>query len=116
MSWLAHVVHFADNEQDGFFRPLLTPSRAPAESLYNSVVPQVNPMSHTEERRSAESREQLRLRIRQEFGEMAGLSLTIPQATRVFGQDRHLCERVLNELVSQGFLRKTGDSYERSGG
>jgi DNA-binding IclR family transcriptional regulator len=47
---------------------------------------------------------------------MAGLSLTLPQASRLFGLETALCERLLNELVAAGFLqRRQDDTYERTG-
>ena len=69
----------------------------------------------TTERRRAETREQLRARIQREFREMAGMSLTFPQAVRLFGVDPALCGRILDELIGAGFLRRRGDgSYERT--
>ena len=69
----------------------------------------------TTERRRHETREQLRARIQREFREMAGLSLTLPQAVRLFGVDAALCVRILDELIGAGFLRKRADGgYERT--
>ncbi len=45
---------------------------------------------------------------------MAGLSLTLPQAMRLFGLERHFCERLMNELVTEGLLqRDDGGTYHR---
>jgi len=51
--------------------------------------------------------EPLLRRIRGEFMEMPGLRLTPPQAMRLWGVDRELCERVVNVLVGRAFLRLT---------
>jgi hypothetical protein len=46
-------------------------------------------------------------RIRSEFVEMPGLSLTLTQAQRLFGLDQVLCDAVLRTLVDTGFLLQT---------
>ncbi len=46
-------------------------------------------------------------RIRGEFLEMPGLSLTIPQAQRLWGLDPSFCHHLLNALVDDGFLMRT---------
>ena len=46
-------------------------------------------------------------RIRGEFLEMPGLSLTLPQAQRLWGLDPASCHAVLNALVEAGFLART---------
>lgn len=43
-------------------------------------------------------------RIRGEYLEMPGLRLTLPQAQRLCGVERALCEAVLNTLVETKFL------------
>jgi hypothetical protein len=53
-------------------------------------------------------------RIVGEFLDMPGLSLTIPQACRLWGIDRPRCEHVLDVLLGSGFLRKSGDRYLRA--
>ena len=73
-------------------------------------------MTDRNEQRRPLSRDHLRTRIAGEFRDMAGLSLTLPQASRLFGLETALCERLLNELVAAGFLqRRQDDSYERTG-
>lgn len=47
-------------------------------------------------------------RICSEYREMPGLTLTVPQAQRLWALDRPACERVLDTLVESGFLRRTG--------
>ncbi len=46
-------------------------------------------------------------RIRGEFLEMPGLSLTLAQAQRLWGLDRRRCAALLNVLVKGGFLFRT---------
>jgi hypothetical protein len=49
--------------------------------------------------------------IRTEYGEMPGLSLTLPQAMRLWNLDRQLCELSLDALVADGFLRLSEGKY-----
>lgn len=51
--------------------------------------------------------EQLLRRVRGEYLEMPGLSLTMPQAQRLLGLDRDTCAALLGRLVTAGFLRRT---------
>ena len=48
-------------------------------------------------------------RMRGEYLEMPGLRLTLPQAARLCGLPRDVCEHALTRLVDDGFLRRTGD-------
>jgi len=51
-----------------------------------------------------------------EYLEMPGLSLTRPQARRLWGLDDPTCEELLGELVHCGFLRLTDrGTYVRAG-
>ena len=53
-------------------------------------------------------------RIRSEFLEMPGLSLTSAQAARLWAIDRQTTESVLDELAAAGFLfRNRAGSYFR---
>ena len=56
------------------------------------------------ERRNAATRAALISRIRGEFDEMPGTSLTLPQATRLFGLPIEICRRILSGLVDEGRL------------
>lgn len=49
----------------------------------------------------------LLLRIQGEYLEMPGLSVTLPQAQRLWGIDRSTCVIVLLALVERRFLRRT---------
>ena len=54
-------------------------------------------------------------RIRAEYIEMPGLSLTVPQAARFWGVSTPELERLLTMLVESGFLvRDRSGSYRRS--
>ena len=48
-------------------------------------------------------------RARNEFMEMPGLQLTVPQAARLWGLDPWACQRVISTLVGSAFLRWTRD-------
>ena len=50
-------------------------------------------------------REELVRRIRGEFEEMPGLSLTSVQATRLFGISPAVCTGILAQLIEEGVLR-----------
>ena len=72
-------------------------------------------MTNGNDQRHGASREQLRERIAGDFRDMAGLSLTLPQAGRLFGLEAGLCERLMNELTDAGFLERRQDgSYQRT--
>ena len=54
----------------------------------------------------------LETRIRSEFQEMRGLSLTVDQAARLFGIPREACAKLLSALTEQGVLQlKAGTRY-----
>jgi hypothetical protein len=54
-----------------------------------------------------QSVERLMRRIRAEFLEMPGLSLTIPQAQRLWSVAPRTCEAALTSLIDSRFLRQT---------
>ena len=45
--------------------------------------------------------------MRAEYAEMPGLSVTLPQAQRLWGVDRVTCEEALGRLVTAGVLWRT---------
>ena len=65
------------------------------------------------ERRDLVKRFALVQRVQQEFIEMPGTSLTLGQATRLFGIAPDICHRILMELVADGRLTRTVDSRYR---
>jgi hypothetical protein len=60
-----------------------------------------------EVRTGADAKPELTRRVRAEYAEMPGLSLTLAQAQRLWLIDRHTCESVFRALIAQGFLRMT---------
>jgi hypothetical protein len=46
-------------------------------------------------------------RVRAEYLEMPGLALSKLQARRLWGLDDDTCDRLLDEMVSSNFLRRT---------
>ena len=44
-------------------------------------------------------------RVRAEFDEMPGLTLTMPQASRLFGLEPDLCHQVVQYLIACSYLR-----------
>lgn len=51
--------------------------------------------------------ETLVVRVRNEFNEMPGLRLTVPQAMRLWGLDRDQCLSMIDALVRASFLQTT---------
>ena len=60
--------------------------------------------------------ERLCSRIQAEFREMPGLTLTLPQAARLFSIDLGRCECVLATLVQQGHLATNGTTFASARG
>jgi hypothetical protein len=50
-------------------------------------------------------------RVVAEFREMPGLTLTLPQASRLFALQPAECERIFRSLVRAGELKVIGRSY-----
>jgi hypothetical protein len=46
-------------------------------------------------------------RVRAEFEEMPGMTLTMPQASRLFGLDTDMCRAIVDRLVRASYLRWT---------
>ena len=46
-------------------------------------------------------------RVRAEFEEMPGMTLTMPQASRLFGLETDLCRTIVEKLVQSSYLRWT---------
>jgi hypothetical protein len=51
----------------------------------------------------------LEIRVRREFEEIPGVSLTLAQAGRLFGLSADVCEEVLSSLVREGVIAITSD-------
>lgn len=56
-----------------------------------------------------ETRALITERVRGEFREMPGLTLTLAQAGRLWSLDPAMCTEVLTSLVSSGFLSRRAD-------
>jgi DNA-binding IclR family transcriptional regulator len=54
-------------------------------------------------------RQRLVERVRAEYREMPGLSLTLAQARRLFGLPQDACARILDALTREGLLRQETD-------
>ena len=55
-------------------------------------------------------------RVRAEFEEMPGMTLTMPQAARLFGIERETCKAVVDRLVRTRYLKWTASgSFTRVG-
>jgi hypothetical protein len=46
-------------------------------------------------------------RVRAEFEEMPGMTLTMPQASRLFGLEHEVCKTVVDRLVTTAYLKWT---------
>jgi len=55
--------------------------------------------------------EHLVIRVRAEFQEMPGLSLTVRQAERLWGLAPDVCAQVVDVLVSRAILKRRGDTF-----
>ena len=51
--------------------------------------------------------DELIVRVRGEYREMPGLSLTVPQAQRLWGLEGATCQTLFERLVDTRFLRRT---------
>ena len=65
----------------------------------------------SKERRHVAERKAIVRRVCSEFEEMPGMCLTLPQAVRLFGISADVCERVLLELVADGWLRAAPNGH-----
>ena len=46
-------------------------------------------------------------RVQAEFEEMPGMTLTMPQASRLFGIEREVCRTIVERLVTTSYLKWT---------
>jgi hypothetical protein len=80
---------------------------------FKQLAASLYPQSSSTERRDLAARRSLLRRVWLEFDEMPGTSLTLPQATRLFGIPAEVCGRILGSLVNDGRLRQTQDGRFR---
>ena len=68
--------------------------------------------SHTlrrDSQRQVSAVQEVLLRAEGEYREMPGLSLTLPQAARLWGLNHSTCELVLTKLIERRVLKRTLD-------
>ena len=68
---------------------------------------EANGIARNTEPRTTPTFLELLQRVEGEYREMPGLSLTVPQAERLWGLDRSTCAFVLTTLIERRFLRQT---------
>jgi hypothetical protein len=83
-------------------RKIIEP-REPRRSTSTATSPAE--VHHPKDVRAHVIREVL-LRAEGEYREMPGLSLTLPQAARLWGLDRRTCELVMANLVERRILKR----------
>jgi hypothetical protein len=79
------------------------------EALPSRATPATKP-AHTVRHDDVGTRPAIReaiLRVEGEYRDMPGLSVTLPQAARLWGLDQKTCERVLATLVDRRVLERT---------
>jgi hypothetical protein len=90
-------------------RPSL-PERTAGPLSVRTLTPPISPAQPDalrRERRNLAARAELLRRIEVEYHEMPGLSLTVPQAQKLFGlRSSDICVRVLATLVDRAILRR----------
>ena len=88
----------------------------PADTRIAKIIDiSIKPIGATlaNERRDTGTRWALLHRIWDEFDEMPGTSLTLPQASKLFGVPIEVCDRILVSLVRDGRLHRTKDGRFR---
>lgn len=95
--------------------------RKPLETMWRALpeiplAPDVArpPAGFPAERRDLTARHALLCRIRSEFEEMPGLSVTLDQAARLFGLPRDIASRILERLTEARVLyRRRNEQFAR---
>ena len=62
--------------------------------------------ARADDRRTTPAIAEAILRVESEYREMPGLSLTLPQAARLWGIERSTCELVLANLIERRVLKR----------
>ena len=70
---------------------------------------QISPLAANDFLAQQDARALITERVRGEFREMPGLTLTLAQAGRLWSLDANTCNDVLAQLVSAGFLCRRSD-------
>ncbi len=76
-------------------------------------IPRPQALKASIDRRNLAARSSLTDRIRGEFREMPGISLTPEQASRLFGVPPEVGSRILQQLVAEGVLARSADGRYR---
>ena len=58
-------------------------------------------------RAASQAMRRLMQQVQAEYAEMPGLSVTLPQAQRLWAADQATCEEAFSRLISTGVLRRT---------
>jgi hypothetical protein len=79
-----------------------------SEALRSRATPATTPPQTTghDDVRAMPAIQEMLLRAEGEYREMPGLSLTLPQAARLWGLDHGTCELVLTELIERRVLKR----------
>jgi two-component system, cell cycle response regulator DivK len=94
-------------------RALARPPYRKPERAHPIVSPTSATLAPAVERRNSASRRAALERVRNEFSAFPGLALTPEQARLVFGLTRDATERILQTLLSEGFLVRTSQGAFR---
>jgi hypothetical protein len=84
---------------------LTSQKRAAAIERPNNRGPRSQTVPHQYVRTTRPIHEMQRL-VEGEYREMPGLSLTLPQAARLWGLDHRTCELVLTDLIERRVLKR----------
>ena len=82
----------------------------PMKSLLETV-PEIAGKAEKADRRDVAGRKALLKRIGNEFREILGLCLTVPQASKFFGMPDAACRRILDALAGDGLIQNAGSYY-----
>ena len=77
-------------------------------------MPGLEPAVRPPAGRAYDDDSRLYTRILAEFREMPGLTLTLPQAARLFSVEPSRCKRLLDALVAARHLATDGRTYART--
>ena len=97
----------------GLSAPNPQTAHPPSSSLNSGVAAGPHTSEQIIERRNLVARQILSERVRDEFREMPGTCLTLPQAARLFGLRADICGRLFGELIRDGKLTLASDSRYR---
>jgi hypothetical protein len=85
-------------------RPIMTAPEASRSSATRATAR--SQASRPDDVRATPAIGEALVRVEGEYREMPGLSLTLPQAARLWGMDRRTCELVLAKLIERRVLKR----------